>query len=374
MFFLVRTLLCANSRFKNGDKQENLEHGFSDLPARVPRSADQIRGENSLRNKVSKAWAALGIGLVIAISGYYFQGVSAQGQGRGQQAHPGMQPDGTFVGPDGTAFVSQRAFVESGLRCGFRHEEDTDNGRNGSAEKGKPGGGGGTPLPSGSVTIMVYFHVITNTLGDGLVTMRQINDQLAVLNAAYSGATLGFNTPFRFVSAGSRVTANDTWFTAGPGTAAESAMKTALREGSADDLNVYTSNPGGGLLGWATFPSSYASKPKDDGVVCLYSSLPGGSAIPYNLGDTATHEVGHWLGLYHTFQGGCSKTNDGVGDTPAERSSAFGCPVGRDTCVGAGLDPIENFMDYTDDACMFKFTQGQSDRMGAMWTQYRSGK
>jgi uncharacterized protein YcfL len=220
---------------------------------------------------------------------------------------------------------------------------------------------------NGSVNVNVYWHVINNGTGiaNGDIPQTQIDSQISVLNAAYA------NTPFRFTLASVDRTTNATWYTATDTGTAQTQMKTALRQGGAGDLNVYSNNMGGGLLGWATFPSSYASNPKDDGVVILYSSVPGGTAAPYNLGDTLTHEAGHWFGAYHTFQGGCAKTNDYVDDTPAEKSSAFGCPTGRDTCPAAGLDPILNFMDYTDDSCMNTFTAGQAARMDSLTAQYR---
>jgi hypothetical protein len=227
----------------------------------------------------------------------------------------------------------------------------------------------------GSVTINVYFHVINQGAGvaNGNLTNQMINNQIAVVNASFAGQTGGAatNTPFRFQLAGVTRTRDSRWFNRIDRRNVERQVKQALRQGDAGDLNIYSANPGGGLLGWATFPWSYQQRPWDDGIVILHSSVPGGDAVPYNEGDTATHEVGHWLGLYHTFEGGCSNPGDEVEDTPREREPAFGCPVGRDTCRQAGFDPITNFMDYSDDSCMNEFSPGQSGRMDTMYATYR---
>jgi Pregnancy-associated plasma protein-A len=220
-----------------------------------------------------------------------------------------------------------------------------------------------------SHVIPVYVHRIHASNGSGgSVSSSQISQQISVLNNAY--APSGFS----FTLAGTTDSNNDSWYNTTDGTTAEKQMKGALRQGGSNALNLYTNNMGQGLLGWSTFPWDYSHNASMDGVVVLFSSLPGGSAAPYNLGDTATHEIGHWMGLYHTFQGGCTKNNDGVSDTPAERNPAFGCPVGQDSCTGKrypGLDPITNFMDYTDDSCMDRFSPGQNSRMLSMWNAYR---
>jgi hypothetical protein len=231
-------------------------------------------------------------------------------------------------------------------------------------------------LAAGSVSVETYFHVVTPTSAtqrDRDRLARLVSSQMTVLNEAYAGTNKGAAaaSPFTFALAGVDYVANDTWSTVTPG-GVEREMKAATRVGGKATLNVWTANIGDGLLGWATFPTKRLSS--NDGVVILDESMPGGTAGKYAYGDTLVHEVGHWLALYHTFQGGCNGPGDEVADTPAEAYPQFDCPADTtDSCPKSpGFDPIHNFMDYTQDTCMYQFTPGQVARMSDAWTQYRA--
>lgn len=245
---------------------------------------------------------------------------------------------------------------------------------------------------SAITTIPVVFHVLYNTTAENISDAR-ILEQLNVMNKDFSrtNADAG-NTPSAFQGISSatnvqfclakrdpsgaattgihRVSTTVTSFPSG------TSMKFAA-SGGADAwdrnsyLNFWVCNLGSGLLGFATFPGGTANI---DGVVCLYSSVGGpaapGTAVPYHLGRTATHEVGHWLNLYHIWgdDGSSCSGSDQVGDTPNQAGSNFGCPSypRTDACTAAlpGV-MFMNYMDYTDDGCMNAFSAGQSARIDA---------
>ncbi|MEO7804835.1 MAG: zinc metalloprotease [Actinomycetota bacterium] len=247
------------------------------------------------------------------------------------------------------------------------------------------GSGVSTSATLAATTIPVYFHVITDALGIGNVPDALIMEQIRIMNDSFSGLSGGPGSNFQFAltDAGIDRTVNTAWFNMTAGSAEESAAKTALRKGDAKTLNVYTADSRwkGGRVSWATFPWNYKFNPSMDGVVLNFLHMPG---TGLSLGDVAVHEAGHWLGLYHTFQGywvndqgvqsgsGCVDPGDYVTDTPAEDRPASGCPIGSDTCTSEGADPIHNFMDYSDDACQTEFTAGQVSRMEQKYIEYRT--
>ncbi len=227
------------------------------------------------------------------------------------------------------------------------------------------------------IAVNTYFHIISSTANAGTITQDMATQQMAALNTAYNpyGITLTL--------ADTTFTTNDAWSIAAS-EADMTALKTALRKGTYKDLNIYFhTDLAGGNLGTCTLPSQVpagaaASIYVSDGCNVNAATMPGGTMGGYNLGKTAVHETGHWLGLLHTFEGySCEGDGDMIADTPQESQPTDGCPdkPPKDSCpTVTGVDPIHNYMDYSTDACYEGFTPLQIARIESLWTQFRVGQ
>jgi hypothetical protein len=235
-----------------------------------------------------------------------------------------------------------------------------------------------TLLPDGTMQIPVVVNVLYKTNAQNIL-QSQIESQIDVLNedfaatnadyglipSAFTGVASG-NCGITFVLSGvnrrqtnkTSWSANDAMKSSGQGIAPTSPTTT---------LNIWVCNLGSGLLGYAQFPGGPSST---DGVVCDDNAFgrTGTAASPFNKGRTATHEVGHWLNLRHIW-GDATCGNDLVSDTPVHNASNGGCPAQPhfSTCSGAPREMTMNYMDYTNDACMYMFTAGQRNRMQATY-------
>ena len=248
------------------------------------------------------------------------------------------------------------------------------------------GRGVGTIVNLSYFEIPVYFHIIQDTNGNGFVDASRLDAQIVVFNNAFNGASAGANVQFFFWTAGVTRTTNKDWFemdsTEGqPELPAEYEAKRVLHQGGSNALNLYTVRGGAPRgtpyeIAWARLPQDYAGDSCRDGVVVPFTRLPGDTTPgnPYNAGDIPVHEVGHWLGLFHTFTGGCDLADDQVDDTPRHLNESIGkCPSPLpDTCPSSpGTDPIDNYMTDYSDECKSKFTRGQFERMRDQFIIYR---
>lgn len=205
------------------------------------------------------------------------------------------------------------------------------------------------------IEIPVAFHVIYNVnertgQETGRVPLSMLEAQIDVLNSAFAG------TGYSFTLASADWTRKKRWYQFNN----EDSIKSSLAIDPAHNLNIYVAGIGDGLLGWAYFPDSYPESHYMHGIVLLNESLPGGTATPYNEGDVLVHEVGHYLGLYDTVQGGVEKPGERSIDSVSEAS--LECPEGHSR---------GNYMDLTSDACMGHFTSEQIARMKAMVAAHR---
>ncbi|KAK2589650.1 hypothetical protein QQS21_012673 [Conoideocrella luteorostrata] len=229
---------------------------------------------------------------------------------------------------------------------------------------------------SGSINVDVYIHVVANneTATGGWLNVDGTLEQMEVLNAGFAPSNIAFSVQ------GVDRTVNSSW----TGGAESFAMKQTLHKGDYRALNLYFL-PNVFFAGQCFFPnmnSILAPNSVDlirDGCIIKSNTVPDLPG-PFGMGKTAIHEVGHWFGLLHTFQGGCDETaGDYIGDTPAQESPTNatlgdGCPLGRDSCLGLpGLDPIHNYMDYSSDQCYTEFTPEQMTRMKQLWKLVRFG-
>ncbi len=225
-----------------------------------------------------------------------------------------------------------------------------------------------------SVTVSVYWHVVTDG-AEGAVTDAQIREAIRVLNGGFAGTAGGASSGFAFSLVGVTRTDDAVWYRS-QSAGAEHEMKRALKQGGDNALNVYSTS-GGAYLGYAYLPEiTDTAQAYLDGILIDWRTMPGVSDVYgggfANEGDTLVHEAGHWLNLEHTFYGQCNKNGDFVADTPPQKWASSGCPEGNDTCPAPGLDPVHNYMDYSDDSCINHFTPGQVQRMRDAWLLWRA--
>jgi len=239
--------------------------------------------------------------------------------------------------------------------------------------------------PGALYTIQVVVHVIETTSGTGNISAAMVQSQIDILNEDFSAlsgtpGSGGVDTKIQFelasVDPGGSPTTGITYSTSNSWFSDSGSYWNSLAWDPDKYLNIYT-NDAGGNLGYVPYlPPNGNSGNTSDRVVVLYSSFGRNSANwPYHQGRTTTHEVGHYLGLLHTFEGGCggggcSTSGDLICDTNAESSSNYGCATSSISC--GSPDPVRNYMDYSDDTCMTGFTADQANRMRCTLENWRS--